>query len=146
MGHARWLLLATLLPLVCSAQLYKWTDAEGRVHFGDKPPEQQGSQAEQVQVTPPKPLGQGEEVEQINQRLQELRDKEQERKAAAQDAQAKKDKELQRQCDQARRQYKKLGRNFVYEREDGSAYQVSREQADKDREEVRLWIEQNCAD
>ncbi len=33
-------LLSCLLAFSASAEVYKWTDAEGRVHFGDKPPDQ----------------------------------------------------------------------------------------------------------
>ncbi|WP_371132902.1 DUF4124 domain-containing protein, partial [Hydrogenophaga sp.] len=31
------LALIAILPLICSAEIYKWTDESGRVHFGDKP-------------------------------------------------------------------------------------------------------------
>ncbi|MDH1105936.1 DUF4124 domain-containing protein [Pseudomonas otitidis] len=31
------LALIAILPLICSAEIYKWTDEDGRVHFGDKP-------------------------------------------------------------------------------------------------------------
>lgn len=29
--------LAILFPLFCSAEIYKWTDDQGRVHYGDSP-------------------------------------------------------------------------------------------------------------
>ena len=32
------LLLAAVLAFAASAQVYKWKDAEGRTHFGDRPP------------------------------------------------------------------------------------------------------------
>lgn len=36
----KWMMLAVmLLPAMAVADLYKWTDAEGRVHFTDKKPE-----------------------------------------------------------------------------------------------------------
>lgn len=31
------ILLFALLPVVASAQIYRWTDAQGRVHFGQQP-------------------------------------------------------------------------------------------------------------
>lgn len=31
------LALIAILPLICFAEIYKWTDESGRVHFGDKP-------------------------------------------------------------------------------------------------------------
>jgi len=46
---ARFLLgLFVMLPLLCSAQIYQWTDESGRVHFGDKPKGKEN--AEQVSV------------------------------------------------------------------------------------------------
>ena len=33
-------LLSALLPAVADAQVYRWTDENGRVHYGDKPPAQ----------------------------------------------------------------------------------------------------------
>ncbi|MFZ5843971.1 MAG: DUF4124 domain-containing protein [Pseudomonadota bacterium] len=46
-----------LLSGVAAAEVYKWTDSQGRVHYGDKPPEQQTTQSVQVgpqpALTPP---------------------------------------------------------------------------------------------
>jgi predicted secreted Zn-dependent protease len=33
-------LVCALVANVCTAQVYKWTDADGRVHYGDKPPDE----------------------------------------------------------------------------------------------------------
>lgn len=46
------IILASLLPLTVPAQaVYKWSDARGVVHYGDRPP--QDAQAERVAVAPP---------------------------------------------------------------------------------------------
>lgn len=42
------ILLLVLLPSVATAQIYRWTDAEGRVHFGQQP----GAGAVAVEVKP----------------------------------------------------------------------------------------------
>ncbi|MDU9406608.1 DUF4124 domain-containing protein [Pseudomonas sp. zfem001] len=42
------LALIAILPLICSAEVYKWTDENGRVHFGDKPKDK--DQAEQLSL------------------------------------------------------------------------------------------------
>ena len=45
-----WLLfIIVLVPGLAGAEIYRWTDAQGRVHFGEKPG---GSGAQQVQVKP----------------------------------------------------------------------------------------------
>lgn len=42
------LALIAILPLICSAEISKWTDENGRVHFGDKPKDK--DQAEQLSL------------------------------------------------------------------------------------------------
>ena len=34
----KWLALLWVLPLSAAAEIYRWTDAQGRVHFSDTPP------------------------------------------------------------------------------------------------------------
>lgn len=45
--------LVLILPGKAFAEIYRWTDAQGRVHFGDEPPKQQGAQAEIVTLKNP---------------------------------------------------------------------------------------------
>lgn len=42
------LALIATLPLICSAEIYKWTDESGRVHFGGKPKDK--DQAEELSL------------------------------------------------------------------------------------------------
>jgi len=42
------LALIAILPPICSAEIYKWTDESGRVHFGDKSKDK--DQAEQFSL------------------------------------------------------------------------------------------------
>ena len=49
----RSLVLATLLVLCalpCAAQVYKWTDAEGKVHFSDTPPPDSAKTQEKLKI------------------------------------------------------------------------------------------------
>ncbi len=51
--------LALLLTLVCccvQAEVYKWTDAQGLVHYGDRPPEQNDSAAATVTTVELSPI------------------------------------------------------------------------------------------
>ncbi len=41
------------------AQVYKWVDASGRVHYGDRPPEAAGVKVEQVKTPLPAPAAAG---------------------------------------------------------------------------------------
>jgi hypothetical protein len=33
-----WVLVISLLPLLASAEIYRWTDASGKIHYSDKAP------------------------------------------------------------------------------------------------------------
>ncbi|WP_019625204.1 DUF4124 domain-containing protein [Thioalkalivibrio sp. ALJT] len=46
-----WPLAALLVPVLASADVYRWTDDQGNIHFGDRPPE--GSASEPVEVREP---------------------------------------------------------------------------------------------
>lgn len=41
---------AALAPAVLAAGVYKWTDADGRTHFGDRPPEDAAVQEVKIQT------------------------------------------------------------------------------------------------
>lgn len=70
-------LVLLLLAGVARADIYRWTDAEGRVHYGDRPP---ASGAEKiVEPPPPSPLSPDE----VNAQLEAIRAK---RQAAAEEA------------------------------------------------------------
>ena len=45
-------LLAIILifPLTCFAEIYKWTDENGNVHFGDSPREQDNAETVVIEV------------------------------------------------------------------------------------------------
>jgi hypothetical protein len=46
------LMALTLLPLSGQAQVYSWKDANGKVHYGDRPPVEQQAQSRKVQGAP----------------------------------------------------------------------------------------------
>ena len=48
------LVLVSMVSVMASAQtVHKWTDAQGVVHYGDRPPP--GAKSEQVRIAPPPP-------------------------------------------------------------------------------------------
>ena len=50
MKHLASCLLLVLLPVLVSAEIYRWTDAEGRVHFSDEPHNTMPSEQVSVRV------------------------------------------------------------------------------------------------
>ena len=112
-------LLLLAWSLFATAELYRWVEA-------------------------PKPIGQGNDIKQINERLEALREKERQRIEAEQAQAAKREKARQKICKERLRHYNRMDGDFVYERDDGSVYQVSRDQAEQDQAELREWLDENC--
>jgi len=85
-----------LAPALASAEIYRWTDAQGRVHFGERPG---GSGAEQVEVKP-QVVERDEATREREQRTQQYFDARREEKALADtrasEARAERSKECQK--------------------------------------------------
>lgn len=107
--HLRWL-LPLLVPLVLTSaaaqagDIYRWTDAQGRVHYGDQPPP--GDAQKITEPPPPSPLSPDE----VNAKLEAIRAQ---RKAAAEESALAKEakakiaaeqKQRAAECTAARRQ------------------------------------------
>jgi len=93
---------ALALPVHAQADLYKWTDGQGKVHYSDQPP------TVNVETVKTPAAGQAETTEQATQSLNAREQDYQKRRREAEEARAKADKEaeqarVQREnCDKAR--------------------------------------------
>lgn len=95
-------LCACLLAATAPAEVYKWTDTEGRVHFGDRPPQ---GEAETLQL--PEAAGSGvadtpEARLEKQRRLLRAFEEERRQKRDAQEQARREKAERQRNCAEAR--------------------------------------------
>lgn len=102
---AIWIFLVVMTS-VAQAGVYKWTDEQGRVHYGDKPT----STADEVKINNQRGSGQADQPasrRELQQRF--LRAREEERKEKQQERNKKKQKiaEAKQKCVQAKKQYDK---------------------------------------
>lgn len=139
------LLLIFLLPSLVIAELYRWTDENGQVHFSDRPHE---SHSEQVELKAPPLIGQGDDVRQRNERWQRLHSAEQQK--ADEDAQKQQEKEAlqapqRARCNAARKELEILSGRVIYVDENGVGRDVSLEQVAADQKRIREWIAANCS-
>ncbi|MDF1628909.1 MAG: DUF4124 domain-containing protein [Alcanivoracaceae bacterium] len=143
------ILLALLLPALLSAQeLYRWTDEQGRTHFGDRPPQDQAPEQFQLKTQPL--LGQDDEVRQRYERLERLRSGEQQKQQEEEqirqaEAQQRRQK-MAPLCAQAKRDLKALSGRVVYIDENGEGRDVSLEQVAADQKKLSQWIAENCTE
>lgn len=138
------LLVAGLVMMNAHAELYRWTDESGQVHFGDQPPADQAAQAMEEKA-PPR-IGQGEEVHRIHQRVREMHAEAQQRDRERQ-AKAAKEKQAadlkRKRCKYMRKRVARYnGRVFNSEK---NAFLTDAELA-SERKVMQAWLDENCRD
>lgn len=140
-------------PVVVHADIFKWVDANGQVHFGDAPPKQ--VQASAVQLKPSSSPSTPEAVPaltdaQIMARQQQFTSQlEKERlQREAQLAQQKKRKDqLAYACERARNRldHMKTVHVFYHENPNGTIRYLSDEEGDQLRKNARNVFKENCS-
>jgi len=139
----RWVLCCSLLlaatPL--HAQIYRWTDAQGRVHFSERPA--QG--AEQVEVDP-QVIERDAQVRQREQNLRRIMDVRSEERAAEQLKLTEQRNRQRAQCDEFRRQLAQLDKRMFWYEEDASGRQieVDRKRVEARKAELTTLVQERC--
>lgn len=113
--HRSIFLFLLLIPLSSQAEIYRWTDASGQVHFSEQP----GPGAEQVQVKP-QVVERDAATRESEERLRKVLDARQQEKAA--DAQKQSDKIARHnaECSELRRTLVNLEQGGRYYSEDAN--------------------------
>ncbi len=121
-------LIIALAFVATLAQVYKWVDEEGVVHYGDSPP--QNTESEEIHVEGGKARKADESVSKLLKQAEESakqRAGAKQEKTAAAEAQAEKRQERQNRCNFARKQLISLQQQLpVYKDEEGTFRTVSR--------------------
>lgn len=134
------LLLAT--PIVANAEIYKWTDAHGRVHFSDKPVDKNGK-TEIVEVKDYKP-GTDENVRRIYERNDRLRHVTMEKTPKNPKAPAPTANKKQANCKAATARLARISRRVEFRDEQGNVIPTTEKERASKEQELRLWISENC--
>lgn len=144
----RAVLLLTLLPVLLLAESYRWTDADGNVHFSDQPPsERDRDQAEEIELENPEPIGQGENVQRTREELDELHRERQKRREKARRENRKQERQRLQSCQKKSRLLSRMKNNRVqYKQEDGTYKGVSEDKHQARIRELEQWLERNCQD
>ena len=142
---AAWVL--TLASAVATAEVYKWVDAHGNVHYGDRPPAT-GVDARSLSLPPAPAQDADHEQRSLKQRrlLDAFEAERAERHQAEAAAAAAKRERLQK-CEKARRHLARLeGANIVYYTGDESGARIY--MSDEERREAvaraKAWIGKHC--
>lgn len=138
-------LVGALASTPVNAELYRWVDEHGKVHFSDKPVDAEN--AETMDIKGPPRIGQDDTVQQINDRVKRLHDTENEQRdmesRAAAEAREKKE-QIAKRCQRARVELRKYNGPVYKLDPDGSRRYLTDEEHTRDKNRISEWIEQNC--
>jgi len=132
------IILCLALSVGIQAQIYRWIDDEGNVHFGDE--QSRNVQAEEISENLPKlNVSEGSDTgyvpsgESSTERNKRIREERQAEVAARKPA-----------CDKARKELKIISGPVYFTNDDGSNYTVSETERVKLEKELRAEIERYC--
>jgi hypothetical protein len=140
------LILAMAPAMVNAVAVYKWTDADGVIHFGDRQPT--GTQAEQISVK----SGQSSSVNTSPSAQQQLNELEQRQKAAseesrADDAAAARQAQRQTNCNAARQNLEIISNNArIRISENGEQRFLTPDEISQQKQKYEDMVKQNCGD
>lgn len=104
------LFIVLLIPGLASAEIYRWTDAQGRVHFGERP----GAAGAQTVEVKPQVVERDEATRQREQRTEEYFDARRDEKAASDARVAQVRAERSKECSELRRNLSQIERDGRY--------------------------------
>ena len=146
----RWpvmLMIGALLPAMAgAAEVYKWVDEQGNVHFGDRP---QGAEVERVQIRNASPDAQSQQrIQQLIEsqeagRQQREQDKQAQEERASQQAAAERHAEY---CKQVRKNLEtlKIGGRIYKSKTNGDRHYFSSEEMAAEIERLEATIAERC--
>jgi hypothetical protein len=140
------LLLAMAPAMANAAAVYKWTDADGVTHFGDRQPT--GTQAEQISVR----SGQSSVVNTTPSAQQQVNELEQRQQAASEesraaDAAATRQAQRKTNCDAAQQNLEIISNNArIRISEDGEQRFLTPDEVSQQKQTYEDIAEQNCGE
>ncbi|HBX56159.1 DUF4124 domain-containing protein [Pseudomonas sp. UBA2684] len=138
----RVLLCLLLLPGLAAAEIYRWTDANGQVHFGQRPAV---PGAEQVEVTP-QVVERDAATREREARTERFYDARRDEQAQAAAASAERQAKRAQECRELRGKLARMpeGRRYFRLEANGERSYYSDEQLDAARRQLRDRVSERC--
>ena len=135
------LLLLALAPMLAMAEIYRWTDAQGQVHFGQRP----AAGAERVDVRP-QVVERDEATRQREQRSEKFFEARREERQLAGERAGQQRAQRERECQGLREELEVLQRGGRYFRTDAAGERVyySENDIEKARQQLASRIRERC--
>lgn len=135
------LLLLSLAVLPAQAEIYRWVDEQGRVHFGERPI--QGAERVEVQ---PQVIQRDDQVRQREENLQRIMDVRSQERAAEQQQRAEQRARNLAWCERMGKELARFDKRIYWYEEDasGKKVEVDRQRVEQKRSELKKQIEERC--
>ena len=139
----RVLLCLLLLPGLAAAEIYRWTDANGQVHFGQRPT---AAGAEQVEVKP-QVVERDQLTREREERADRFYDARREEQAQASADAAERQAKRAEECRELRNRLASIpeGRRYYRPEADGQRSYYSDEQVDTARQQLQSRVSERCS-
>lgn len=140
------LMLLGSISLSANAGVYKWVDANGQTHFGDRPPAQAASSEVKVNSAPASVDAGARER---HQKMTEFLDQQQEEREARQAANAKAEQKAEKQAEQCKKLRARLKflasvSTFYNINDQGERVYVNEAENTQIREDFRAKVRKTC--
>ena len=139
-------LVLTLVATAATGEVYKWVDADGKVHYGDrKPASGSDSRVIELEPAPSKDANHAERSAQRRRLLDAFEAERAQREEAEAQAAAEK-REHEERCARVRRDLARFERaNIVYTQdESGARIYMNDEKRRSASADARAWIDEHC--
>tara|TARA_R110000782_G_scaffold27615_5_gene69720 strand:- start:57 stop:482 length:426 start_codon:yes stop_codon:yes gene_type:complete len=135
------LVMCAFLSLSAYAEIYRWTDAQGRVHFGEQP--RQG--AERVEVSP-QIIERDDQVREREANMQRLQQVRSEERAMKQQQKAEEQARLQANCDRLNNELARFDKRMYWYEEDtsGKKVEVKPDRVEEQKMQLQALIRERC--
>lgn len=139
------LLLAPILAPASFAEIYRWVDSNGKLHFSDQPPEGSASSEEvSSKMSPINRDSSAEETQKLQQVFQGETPEEQAFQNQQKAQQQRQDQNVKRACQQARYNLQVLKGRVYFEDADGNEIIVTEEQREQRANQLAKEIRRHC--
>ncbi|MDH1262142.1 DUF4124 domain-containing protein [Pseudomonas sp. GD03944] len=137
------LCLLLMVPGLVAAEIYRWTDANGRVHFGQRPAVEG---AEQIQVKP-QVVETDQATRERMERMERFYDARRQEQAQDSAASAERRSKQQQECSELRHRLAQMpeGRRYFRQEANGDRTYYSDEQLDAARRQLRDRVSERCS-
>lgn len=140
------ILITLIISPVCHAEIYKWTDEHGRVHYGERPASKNTEKVEIKSSPSNHDPGISSERQEKQRKLLEVLEEERQEKAQKKEEELKQKREIERECAELNDYYQSLKEvNLVYELdEEGNRNFLSEDQHQQEIAEVEKYLDKHC--